>query len=56
MNIAYSSITKLKKMMTMNQNEEEYNIEIEINEDDIELDEICFNIEKKISNKNLLIY
>ena len=42
----------LKKM----ENQEEYDLEIDINEDDIELDEICFNIEKKLSNKNLLIY
>jgi hypothetical protein len=38
------------------ENQEEYDLEIDINEDDIELDEICFNIEKKLSNKNLLIY
>ena len=43
-------------MLKKIENQEEYDLEIDINEDDIELDEICFNIEKKLSNKNLLIY
>ena len=43
-------------MLMKMENQEEYDLEIDINEDDIELDEICFNIEKKLSNKNLLIY
>lgn len=40
----------------MNQNDEDYDLEIEINENDKELDTLCHNLEKKYNNKNFIIY
>lgn len=36
--------------------EEEYDLEININEDDEALDNLCHKLEKKINIKNFIIY